>query len=391
MPISWRVIVLAILGPSTIGEAALAFRGYNTTNLGRTKELIEVPKYAPVVEEELARFGAICSEFVNNPIDLSRRVKYGEEPGLDDYEEAISLIAAVETAHIRLLNEIHEIDTASARLSFGYSLGELAALELGGMFHLDDMIRIPLAMARDCVALAEDVKLGVLFSIGPSIDEDLVHSLCLQVTGEQRGTIGVSAVLSPNSYLLIGQEETVKRFRSVMHDMLPKTVHLRINSNLWPPLHTPIIRQKNIPDRSSVMMESLTGGVNPAIPPVCSLATGEMSYSPHSAREVLRRWVDHPQRLWDAITQTLSMNVDTVVHVGPEPNVIPATFKRLSENVVQQTSGSSFSSFGMRAVSGLARRPWLASILPANTALLRAPHVEQVILEDWLIENALPR
>jgi [acyl-carrier-protein] S-malonyltransferase len=41
----------------------------------------------------------------------------------------------------------------------------------------------------------------------------------------------------------------------------------------------------------------------------------------------------------------------------------------------------------MRAVSGLARRPWLAAMLPANAALLRAPYVKHVNLEDWLLEN----
>lgn len=379
---------MALLGPATIGEAALAFRGYNVTNLGKTRELLEVPAYREILSAELVRYGEICTYYVGRDVDLVSRVLQRTEPGLENYEESISLIAAVEIAQVRLLNEVHEIDTSQARLSFGYSLGELAALDLGGMFQLVDMIRIPLTMARDCVSLADNSQLGVLFSIGPSIDEELVHSLCLQVTGEQHGTIGVSAVLSPNSYLLIGQNNSMKRFREVMHDMLPKSVHLRINSHLWPPLHTPVVRQKCVPDRSAVLMEQLPGGVNPPIPPVLSLATGELDYAPHTAREILRMWVDHPQRLWDAVTCTLSMNVDTIVHVGPEPNVIPATLHRLSENVLQQTSGSSFSSFGMRAVSGLARRPWLASILPANTALLRAPHVEQVILEDWLLENA---
>jgi [acyl-carrier-protein] S-malonyltransferase len=34
------------------------------------------------------------------------------------------------------------------------------------------------------------------------------------------------------------------------------------------------------------------------------------------------------------------------------------------------------------------QRPWLASVLPARASLLRAPFVEHIILEDWLLENA---
>ncbi len=371
-----------------IADTALAFRGYNITNLGRTGELLAVPSYQRIVEDELNRFGTICNEYVDYNVSLVDRVKAQFDLSLEHYEEAISLIMATEVAQIRLLTEIHGVEINQAKLAFGYSLGELTALGCGGMFNLEDMIRIPLAMARDCVALAEDAFMGVLFSRGPKIEEEQVVRLCLKVTSEGKGTIGVSAILSPNSMLLIGQNKTVERFREVMHELLPHKAHLRMNSYQWPPLHTAIVRQKQIPDRASVLMETMQGGVVPPCPPLMSLATGQMSYDDHSAQEVLRKWIDHPQRLWDAVMKTLSAKVDTVLHIGPEPNVIPATFRRLSENVEQQTTGSSIGSLRMRAVSGLARRPWLASLLPANTALLRAPQVEHVILEDWLIENA---
>lgn len=373
---------------ANIAETALAFRGFNVTNMGRTAELLSCAAYHDIVVEELRRFSEVCAEFTEGPVDLLQRVVTGDEPGLEHYAESIALIVAVEAAQLRLLNEVHQIDTSGVQLSFGYSLGELAAVSYGGMFAIDEMIRVPLALANDSIELAQDITMGVLFSRGPTIDETDVERLCLHITGEGQGTIGISAVLSPNTYLLIGQRDTVRRFKTVMHDLLPHRVHLRINTNQWPPLHTPIVRQRNVADRASVMMETLSGGFTPPCPPVLSLVTGEMSYDDHCARDVLRRWVDHPQRLWDAVDKTLAAGIAAVVHVGPEPNVIPATFRRLSENVQQQTTGSSLGSLGMRAVSGMARRPWLAALLPSDAALLRAPHVRQVILEDWLWENA---
>jgi [acyl-carrier-protein] S-malonyltransferase len=36
-----------------LGYTAFAFRGYNTTNLGRTSELLAHPAYGPVVERYL--------------------------------------------------------------------------------------------------------------------------------------------------------------------------------------------------------------------------------------------------------------------------------------------------------------------------------------------------
>ena len=373
---------------TNITDAALAFRGYNLTNLGRTAELLNCDAYKPVILEELRRFSATCSEYTQGLVDLADVVRAGEEPGLAHYAESIALVVAVEVAQMRLLSEIHEVETSQAKLSCGYSLGELAALSFGKTFSVDDMIRVPLAMAADSVKLAGDITMGVLFSRGPLISEVDVERLCLQITSEGKGTLGISAILSPNTYLLIGQQNTVQRFKRIMHGLLPNPAHLRVNNNHWPPLHTPIVRQKNIADRASVMMETLRSGFSPPVPRVLSLVTGEMSYDDHSARDILRKWIDHPQRLWDVVCEILAQGVETVVHVGPEPNVIPATFSRLSDNVLQQTAGSSLGSLGVRAVSGLARRPWLAALLPEQATLLRAPYIKHVVLEDWLIDNA---
>lgn len=371
-----------------ITTTALAFRGYNLTNLGRTAELLKQPAYCEIVTEELDRFSAICAEYSETPVNLLKRVKQGDEPGLEFYAESIALVVAVEVAHMRLLDEVHQVGTSQAQVTFGYSLGELTAISFGGVFPIDQMIRVPLAMAADSLELAQDTRMGVLFSRGPTIDESDIERLCLQITSEGNGTIGISAVLSPNTYLLIGQQETVQNFKAKMHDLLPTRAHLRINGNRWPPLHTQIVRQKSIVDRASVMMETLPGSFSPPCPSVLSLVTGKMSYDDHSARDILRKWIDQPQRLWDVVDETLDLGVQTILHIGPEPNVIPATFRRLSENVTEQTNSGSLGGLGMRAVSGLARRPWLAAMLPSRAALLRAPHIKHVVVEDWLLENA---
>jgi [acyl-carrier-protein] S-malonyltransferase len=136
------------------------------------------------------------------------------------------------------------------------------------------------------------------------------------------------------------------------------------------------------------MMDAMRGGFQPPCPPILSMVTGERSYDDYHARDILRDWSDHPQRLWDAVYETLACGITTVIHVGPDPNLIPATFNRLSDNIVQQTSGKSWGSMGMRAAAGLARRPWLSAILPSRAALLRAPLLRHVVLEDWLLEHA---
>ncbi len=370
-----------------IADSALAFRGYNITNLGRTRELLVVPAYAGVLHEELTRFSDICSEYSKTRVDLAALVEAHTEPPLDRYGESVALIVAVEMAHLRLLKEIFNVDYHAAKLTYGYSLGEMVAVCVGGAFKIEELICVPLAMAADCADLARDVEMGIVFSRAGVLPEAEVRRLCVETTAEGRGTVGASSLLSPNTILVIGQGYSVDRFKEKLAAALPE-VHLRINDHRWPPLHTPIVRQRHVPDRAAMLIERLQQGPMPLRPPVVSLVTGKRSYEAHTARELLRQWIDHPQRLWDAVCDTLASDVKTVLHIGPEPNLIPATFARLKENIEQQINGKNLEGYRMKAISGMMRRPWLASLLPARAALMRAPFVEHVIVEDWLLTNA---
>lgn len=370
-----------------LANAAFVFRGYNITNLGRSAELLAHAAYGPTVQHFLQEGSQICADVTGRRVDLVERVRQKIEPTLEEYTESVAIIVAMELAHLKLLEMFFGVEYADARLAYGYSLGEISAIIAGGVMDLQHALRVPLALADDCVALAHDVTLGVLFSRGPAIDIDGVHRLCLRINTAGKGVIGVSSILAPNSLLLIGQAGTVDHFGELMPEWIPQKLHLRKNEHRWPPLHTPIMWQRNISTRSAVMMHTLPGGFTAPTPPVLSLVTGKLSYNDHNAREILMRWIDHPQRLWDAISETLAMGVETVVHVGPEPNLVPATFKRLADNVTMQLTARGWEGVGLRAVSRVARRPWLAKLLPTRSALLRAPFVEQIVLEDWLLEQ----
>jgi [acyl-carrier-protein] S-malonyltransferase len=369
-----------------IGTTAFAFRGYNLTNLGRTAELLAHAAYGPIVLRHLHEAERVCHEVTGRPADLVKRVEHGDEPGLRYYAESIALTMAVEYAQMELLQKFFDVALSQAQVAYGYSLGELAAVACAGVFDRLDAMRVPLALAADSAALADNARMGVLFSRGPVIDEGDVRRLCRQITSQCHGSIGVSSILSPNSYLLIGQGDTINRFIAVMHEVLPARAHVRINPDRWPPMHTEIVRQRNIPDRASVMMERMAGGFAPPVPSILSLVTGKRSYDDWHARDILRQWTDQPQRLWDAVYETLAAGVTTVVHIGAEPDIMPATFRRLSDNVEQQATTRRFGKWEMRAARGMARRPWLSAILPSRAALLRAPSIRHVILEDWLLE-----
>jgi [acyl-carrier-protein] S-malonyltransferase len=146
-------------------------------------------------------------------------------------------------------------------------------------------------------------------------------------------------------------------------------------------MHTPIVWQRQIPNRVAEQMHTIPGGFTAPKPNVFSLVTGQASYNDYNSREILTRWTDHPQKMWDAVYATLTHGIETVIHVGPEPNLFPATFRRLKDNVDLQLKAN----LGLRAVSSMVSRPWVKRLLPARTALLRAPLIQHIILEDWLL------
>jgi [acyl-carrier-protein] S-malonyltransferase len=372
-----------------IANAAFVFRGYNITNLGRSAELLAHAAYGPVVEHHLREASRIVYDTLGQKVDLVARVERREEPGLEAYPETIAFIVAMELAHLRLLEEFFDIEFAKVRLAYGYSLGEIAALVAAGVMDMSAALHVPLTVAADCVELSRDVTLGVLFSRGPALDADAVQRLCLRINLAGQGVIGISSYLSPNSLLLMGQAKTIDHFADLMPEWIPQKLYLRKNDSRWPPLHTPIVWQKHIPNRVAMMMQTLPGGLTAPTPPVLSLVTGKFSYNDINSRDLLAQWSDHPQRLWDAVSETFAMGIETVVHVGPEPNLVLATYKRLAENVTTQLAAPSWEGVGWRAMSRAVRRPWLSKLLPQRSSLLRAPFVQQVVLEDWLLEQSV--
>jgi [acyl-carrier-protein] S-malonyltransferase len=182
----------------------------------------------------------------------------------------------------------------------------------------------------------------------------------------------------------MGQNGTHQQFAAMIHDVFPHDVGIRTQTYRYPPLHTPIMWQRSIPNRTAYLLQTAPGGLRAPSPPVLSMVTGEASYTDINSRELIHRWVDHPQRLWNIVYKVLADGIETVVHVGPNPNLLPATFRRLSSNIVAQTRGS----LGLRTIARLVRRPWLTRVLPSSAVLFRAPFVQQIILEDWLLDEA---
>ena len=331
----------------------------------------------------------MASESLGRSIDVAGRVALQAPSALDTFAEDVALIVGMELAQLTILERIFEVGTRDARLSVGYSIGELSALVHGGVFSLAELLPIPLGFAADCAELAADSTMGILFSRGSILHMEDVERLCMAVSGQGHGLVGPSAVLSPNTVLVIGQNDTIDRLEPLLGEYLPPRTNLRKKPHHWPPLHTPLVWQKNIPNRAAMALYHTGGGHQKPKPTILSCITGEASYDEVNSRELLIQWVDHPQRLWDVIYETLGSGIDLVVHVGPAPNLVPATFERLANNVLKQMSNRYVAALGRGVATSLNQHAWLGRILPSRAALLRAPFIGHIILEDWLLAQKL--
>ncbi len=370
-----------------IGSTALAFRGYDQTNLGRSPQLLAHPVYGPIVRDVLFEASELCSESIGRRVDLVAHVRDETPSSLSTFPEDVSLIVGMELAQVRILEAIFHVPIAQAKLSLGYSIGELTAMVVGGVYRLNQILPVPLALAEDCARLAADTSMGVLFTRGPLLERGDVERLCEAARSEGKGLIGPSAYLSPNTALILGQGDTLGILERLIPEYLPEKTMLRRKEHRWPPLHSPLVWEANIPNRTATAIYKVGGGRTRPTPNVVSCVTGAASYDELNSRETLIRWTDQPQQLWDALDVTLGSGVETIVHVGPGPNLIPATFHRLSNNIRKQMGHPALHALGRGVVASMKRHAWLANVLPSRAALLRAPFLEHIILEDWLLEQ----
>jgi [acyl-carrier-protein] S-malonyltransferase len=374
----------------SIATTTLAFSGYDLSNRGRSAELLEHPTYGAIVREVMGEAERIYSDVLGTGVDLIGRIRTCGAGTPETLPEDLATIVAMQIAQVRLLKEVIGVPIQQARSSFGHSIGELSALIVGGVFSLRQVLSIILSLARDCAELAADTSMGVLHTSGEPLPLAGVQRLCLVINHEGPGLIAPSAYLSPSAVLLLGQGDTLDRFERAMGDIGPMPVMLRRRPGHWPPLHTPLVWQKNITDRTALALYRLAGGFQKPVPPIISCVTGAASYSEQNSRDLLIQWTDHPQLLWNVFLEVLRSNTDLVVHVGPAPALIPKGFARIRNAVAKRSGHASLWMVGGYLLAGVnGHSHGLTRLLPCRAALLRAPFVKHVVLEDYLLAQPI--
>ncbi len=368
-----------------VSRAAIAFRGYDATNIGRSAELLAHPVYGPIITPVLEEASELCRPILGRSVALADRIRAGAESTLDSFVEDIATIVGLELAQMKILEQVFDVPVKNARMSFGHSIGELAALVLGGVYTMEQLLPVPLSLAPDCAALTPDTMIGIVSANHSTLDITRIERLCRSISGRGHGLVGPSTYLSPDHILLIGQQGTLDEFEREMHAFLGEDVALKRRPNHFPPLHTPLVWEKNIPNRTAMAMHHIIGGNVKPTPPIVSGCTGIANYDEWNSRVVLADWTDHPQRLWDVVETTLHADVELVIHAGPAPKLFSSTFERLSHRVVKQLRRSHLERLSSSVIPSISRQRWLLRSLPDSAVLLRAPYLGHMILEDWLL------
>ena len=343
------------------------------------------PLYGRIVRPVLEAASAVCSDALGTKVDLVARITDREPSDLSTFVHDIGTVVGMQIAQFRCLEEVFDIPVRQARLSFGHSIGELSALVLGGVYEMEQLLPVPLSLAKDCAELTADTTLGILSVHGAILPIEDVEHLCASISRRGHGLIGPSTYLSPYQVLLLGQHDTLNLLEHEMHEFLPEGVTLRRRPNHFPPLHTPLVWARNIPNRTAMAMHHIRGGDRKPVPAVVSCTTGSASYDEWNSRAILADWTDHPQRLWDVMENALASGAEIVLHVGPEPKLFPTGFDRLSSRIMKQLKMRHLERLGSSVIPSISRNSWLTRKLPANAVLLRAPFLNHIILEDWLL------
>ena len=300
---------------------------------------------------------ATCSR---RTVDLSARVAAREPTSLDTFVEDTATIVAMELAQVRLLEEVFEVPVREARLSFGHSIGELSALVLGGVYEMEQLLPIPLSLAHDCADLTADTTMGILSSPSGTLEPERVQRLCSAISSRGPGWSGRRPTSRRTRCCCSARATRSTCSRPRCGTTCPRPSRCgagpitgRRCTRPWSGSGaSPTARRwRSITPAAAISSRSRT---------VVSCTTGRANYDEWNSREILTEWTDHPQRLWDAIEHTLGSGVDLVIHVGPEPKLIPTTFERLSGKVMKQLKNRHLDSLGRRVLPSISRNHWLA-------------------------------
>jgi [acyl-carrier-protein] S-malonyltransferase len=373
-----------------ISTSAIAFRGYEERNLGRSSEILAHPVYGPIASCVLKTASAICSEVRGVKVDLEARVRARAGSTLATFVEDAASIVAMEIAQYRVLEEVFDVPVHQARLSFGHSIGELSALVLGGVYEMDQLLPVPLGLAQDCADLTANTTIGILSMTRRPLPIEQLRRLCIWISSRGEGLIGPSTYLSPYQAILLGQGNTLDLLERKMPTALQGAATLKRRPNRWPPLHTPLVWERNVPNRTALALYHIAGGDRKPTPPVVSCTTGVANYDEFNSRAILADWTEEPQRLWDAMKYTLSSGVEMVIHTGPEPRLFPTGFERLSDKIKKQMRRRHLDRLGNSLFPSISRNQWLSRSLPGRAALWRAPFLDHLVLEDWLLAQNVP-
>lgn len=204
----------------------------------------------------------------------------------------------------------------------GHSLGEYSALLAGGLFSLEEAVRLVrtrgLLMEEACPAGLG----GMVALIGPVLDR--IEAICSEISHDDY-VAGPANLNSPDQLVLSGNaaalKEAVEKLKGTGYK---KAVPLSVSG----PFHSPLMK----PAAEKLKNEFSTITFREMSSPVVSNVDAQPYNNPAKAADLLYRQMFSPVR-WEACIRTMaSQGVETFLEVGPQ-KVLTNMIKRIVPDI----------------------------------------------------------
>ncbi len=202
---------------------------------------------------------------------------------------------------------------------------------------MEQLLPIPLALATDCAELTADTTMGILSTQGrSSSDRGRAAPLLLDQQPGARADRAVDLSLAvPGAAAGSGRHAGSARARDARVPARRGDAAAQAEPLASLAYAARVGAQHPQPDRDDDVSHGGRASANrhrtsfPARPALAN-------YDEWNSRAILADWTDHPQRLWDALENTLASGAELVIHVGPEPKLLTTCFDRLSHRIMKQ-------------------------------------------------------
>lgn len=272
-----------------MGKTAFIFPGQGSQYIGMGEDFVK--EYA--VSGEVYRVAQEASG-----LDVAALCfKDNEKINITEYTQIAML-----TAQIAMLKAVEEAGL-KADAAAGLSLGEYAALAVGGVMDLKDLFY---CIRQRGIFMQEAVPVGGAMTAVLGLDSEKIERIC----EETEGCVTVANYNCPGQTVITGEKEAVDRAASKLQEEgARRCVPLKVSG----PFHSPLLTGAG-EKLAGVLKDIEIGQIGV---PYVSNVTADYVTETEAVKDLLVKQVYSPVKWQQSVERLIADGVDTFVEIGP--------------------------------------------------------------------------